>query len=772
MAAFVGETVLVTLRYPNDAQVKGRVTDIVNQELTLKDVVWVASGQQSDYLVVNGPENLIDIEIVEPAVEPQPAHISSGSHALDPAILSYGRPGRGPVLEASITETIAPKNQATVDSSRPLPTTTTHNIRSGPSQPLKTPFAALVIPDQSSQSSDKPTSSQNHASTSATLTGPFSELTLGGQAGAEDEELSNSKNGQGNEPAPKKSKRRRQRKGTLKEVTAEPALKQAVPARIEILQREPQIPAQPAVKENTKPTSSGWRETPFLEEAPQSKQQSLHPLEASRRSKRRRRPKKSNIQDQNGWATEEATDIQDMGDFDFSGNLSKFDKRGVFNHFKQEDTTADEERLVTHNRLPPKPGTAGGKNLHYTENVLDSPKSEGPVDLNSSDSEHGRQEAKAGSDKSSRRGMSRASRTSIHQPRSRKSSVITSEQYMTGSGSLPESKPTARWTPRGSMDDISAQRDISSSRELARRTALHNDSTKSRLTNSTHSKPRFRLLANDQICPSLTPLQMLELEQLAVSELGMTDDILTENASRAIAETAIQLTSSGDHTASAGKRNMSPTIVCLAGNTKSGARAVGGARHLLNHGAKVFVTVLGFERQDDLLDAVRRQISIFCNCGGQVTRPDRLMKALHNGRARADLIVDALLGMHMTFDDMRTDDQAMYFGLATWANKDAPVLAVDVPSGLDASSGVATVVDGTELVIHADSVLFLGAPKTGLLAALGNIETSEHSKLFVADIGISNTVWRKFGIRSRNGIDYEGEWVAGLRYQPSGEGFD
>lgn len=84
-------------------------------------------------------------------------------------------------------------------------------------------------------------------------------------------------------------------------------------------------------------------------------------------------PLKANSVNQNGWATEEATDIQDMGDFDFESNLSKFDKRGVFEQIRQEDTTADEERLHTFNRKS-RPGTAGGKNLHYTENVLSSPK--------------------------------------------------------------------------------------------------------------------------------------------------------------------------------------------------------------------------------------------------------------------------------------------------------------------------------------------------------------------------------------------------------------
>ena len=83
--------------------------------------------------------------------------------------------------------------------------------------------------------------------------------------------------------------------------------------------------------------------------------------------------------------------------------------------------------------------------------------------------------------------------------------------------------------------------------------------------------------------------------------------------------------------------------------------------------------------------------------------------------------------------------------------------------------GVAAVADGTSLVIDADTVLFLGAPKTGFLTAVGHIETLEHSKYYVADIGISNTVWRKSGIRSRQGIDYAGEWVAGLRYQRGSE---
>jgi len=37
MADFIGETVLVTLKQPENAKVRGLVTDIINQQLKLKD---------------------------------------------------------------------------------------------------------------------------------------------------------------------------------------------------------------------------------------------------------------------------------------------------------------------------------------------------------------------------------------------------------------------------------------------------------------------------------------------------------------------------------------------------------------------------------------------------------------------------------------------------------------------------------------------------------------------------------------------------------------
>lgn len=102
----------------------------------------------------------------------------------------------------------------------------------------------------------------------------------------------------------------------------------------------------------------GWRQTPMLQSTP-----SFQPFNSLKRI-----AKKGTME--NGWASEDVT--EEMGDFDFENNLAKFDKRTIFEEMRKEDQVDEDSRLVSHNRRV-KPGTAGGKNLAYDENVLDIP---------------------------------------------------------------------------------------------------------------------------------------------------------------------------------------------------------------------------------------------------------------------------------------------------------------------------------------------------------------------------------------------------------------
>ena len=66
----------------------------------------------------------------------------------------------------------------------------------------------------------------------------------------------------------------------------------------------------------------------------------------------------------------------------------------------------------------------------------------------------------------------------------------------------------------------------------------------------------------------------------------------------------------------------------------------------------------------------------------------------------------------------------------------------------------------------SDVVLSLGAPKTGLLAAVSKIDKFSELEVLVADIGIGNQVWKKFGARSKHGVAFGFEWITKLQYHP------
>lgn len=485
--------------------------------------------------MIDGPSNLLDLEILPLANQNTVPPAEKIQPHVDPAILSYAKP---PARKL--------EHKAIATSQPPTTPNVNVNVLKRTPQTIHTNLMAPTVTVIGNESAPQ----QQPGDTSATLTGPFEELTLNGPSKGVEKVV----NGDTGDPKPDetqgKGKQRRRGKGRAGKDRPPEDVGQLPPGV-----KPNHTPERMTNGRTRKSKGNGWRETPLLEEVQRPKPQLLHPQNGpGSLSRRQQKQLQRSKLEQSGWATEDATDIQEMGDFDFSGNLSKFDKRGVFDQLKQEDTTADEERLVSFNRLPPRPGTSGGKNLHYTENVLDSPKPESRA-WSSGDSEADGSQAKFSSGRSSRRNMSRAS---IRKPPSRKGSAITTDQHMTGSGSLPESKARARWASRHTSSNTKVQRDLSSSRDTAM-TAL---------PTSAPSKPSFRFAASDLSCPCLTPLQMLELEQLAISELGMTEDLLTENASRSIAQAVTILTSSTRNSNSNSGQGLN--IVVMAGNTKSG----------------------------------------------------------------------------------------------------------------------------------------------------------------------------------------------------------
>ncbi|KAI0435735.1 YjeF-related protein N-terminus-domain-containing protein [Xylaria telfairii] len=487
--------------------------------------------------------------------------------------------------------------------------------------------------------------------------------------------------------------------------------------------------------------SKGWRETPILQST-----KSFQPFTSLKKGRKRRAEPGAD----SGWASEDVTDVQEAGDFDFEGSLAKFDKRTIFDEMREQDRIDEADRLVSHNRLPrPKPGTAGGKNLHYTENVLD-PTSSAPKITKETPGDFWRSEAdddlvgrgaetpsgREGSGRNSRlRGESRMSTTRRSQSRKASAGAIAGSSRV-NSGPSP----------------------------------------------TTSALPGLYALTSNRRIDMVTHLQMLVVENVASNELGMTEDLIAENAGRGICEVAMRALE--DPAIKLRAAALSPpvtnTIVVVAGNNKSGARGIAAARHLRNRYINTLVCVVGIDRERELLDDIRRQIRLFRNFGGSVYTKSELFEHLAHStnslnaspQVSVSLIIDALLGLTISFEELRKSDQATTYELMEWANRnEAFVMAIDIPSGIEPSSGKVGMIDGAKLYIQPRYVVALGAPKSGLLKALesvdeaGDIITADEWKIYLADIGLGPLAWRK-AARIRRGIDFDDSWVLQLRYWP------
>ncbi|KAI9837298.1 MAG: hypothetical protein M1819_000372 [Sarea resinae] len=855
-AQFIGVTVSVTLKSPANIQLDGLVADVAGQQLILHDVYVRQTGHQLPEYRVDGlqiadlevlPERHVsplplDVPNIAPPhakasqfqqIYPQPAKVGalapeprkslSSAHFPDPAILSYGRKPSAPQPEAPLR-------------------TVTNQSRSSEPQELQSRNVSVSVPITSSETASQPQATEHVRTeftvpaiplrhepdpTSATLNAPFNDLSLNGHGeGFGTDPAVNDKDLTPHAPvyidafeAPPKNDEytgKRSRRGGRGKGHKD-AANEVRPAELDAPEgvTSPEVSLKQARAIRTKEARQASRV-----ETANGKNERIPGLitgaagrQAIKSSKRKNRSQRAMLGDDNdGWATEEATDIQGLGEFDFQGNLSKFDKHAVFDQIRTEDTTADEERLVSFNRLPrARPGTAGGKNLHPTENVLDMP--DGPNEWIASTEEDeeykenendGRVRSRGGSI----RGISRASAVSARRPSSRKESAVIASA---GQTLLTPSAHTLNSLNANNRSQYSSSHASTKLRKVS-------SSTTSQFldpSSSTSAKPSLRLVPGNRLCPTLSPVQMLELEHLAEYEFGLTEDMMIENAARGIAELALSALNPGGKRLShapatpntSRNNNPAPLVVLLTGNHKYGARAVAAARHLRSHGVRVLITILGLERGDsELCEPVRRQLSLFRKMtgGGGNGKVEPWETALTSLNSKDDsmtppeLIVDALLGWHVPYEELRVDDQEAVCEMARWANRaKAGVLAVDCPSGVDGSSGLAPSPSSHTPMINPTLIACLGAPKTGILAAMSNSGPSSsissssapmaksissssshhlhhaaaaaaeptHWRLYVLDIGLGPGAWRKYGSRRRQGVEFGGRWVVELRWQ-------
>jgi len=229
---------------------------------------------------------------------------------------------------------------------------------------------------------------------------------------------------------------------------------------------------------------------------------------------------------------------------------------------------------------------------------------------------------------------------------------------------------------------------------------------------SRSSEIRF-VTQNGIVVPAIDTEQMREVDRIAMEETGPNLYQMMENAGRNLALLAMELL---------GERWRQAAILVLAGSGGNGGGGICAARHLANRNATVAVCLADPASLRDV-PAFQRKI-----LESTSAREIPFTEVRH---LRPDLVLDTLIGYGLL-----SAPQGRVAELIEWTKSSSlPVLALDIPSGVEATSG-----QTPGVFLNAQWTLTLALPKTGLLP--------EHTgDLYLADIGIPEAVYRRIGVR-------------------------
>jgi NAD(P)H-hydrate epimerase len=235
--------------------------------------------------------------------------------------------------------------------------------------------------------------------------------------------------------------------------------------------------------------------------------------------------------------------------------------------------------------------------------------------------------------------------------------------------------------------------------------------------------------------PAITAEQMRDIDRIAMEGFGLGILQMMENAGRNLAQNVFDMLH-GDR----------GTVTVLAGSGGNGGGGLCCARHLHNRGWPV--SVILNKDAEALTGAARNQLDILQKAGLELIAAAAEPDAQEAIR-QAQVVVDALIGY-----SLRGAPRGRIAELIDLCNQHAVrVLSLDIPSGLDATTG-----EAPGLVVRPDRTLTLALPKTGLRDVQG--------KLYLADIGIPPEVYRRLGI-SLEHIFGDRYWIGLKRSIPS-----
>ncbi|MBL7081405.1 MAG: NAD(P)H-hydrate epimerase [Candidatus Omnitrophica bacterium] len=213
---------------------------------------------------------------------------------------------------------------------------------------------------------------------------------------------------------------------------------------------------------------------------------------------------------------------------------------------------------------------------------------------------------------------------------------------------------------------------------------------------------------------------MQRIDKSAQEKFGIPAIILMENAGRAAAGVVIDMLD----------KKKIKKVVCVCGKGNNGGDGFVCARHLLNNAVDVDIFLLADPAElkgeakinYEILERMRQAV--------KVLKGKRALPLFKDKLHKAGLLIDAIFGI-----GLRGEIKEPYKGIINLMNQSKkPIIALDVPSGLDATKGktLGACVKATKTVTFA-------LPKTGFIKDDG---PSYIGKLIVVDISIPKIILR------------------------------
>ena len=211
----------------------------------------------------------------------------------------------------------------------------------------------------------------------------------------------------------------------------------------------------------------------------------------------------------------------------------------------------------------------------------------------------------------------------------------------------------------------------------------------------------------------VTAEQMRQIDRDCI-KLGTPAGTLMENAGKAVAEETRAVLDATD------KQH----ILCLIGAGNNGGDGLVAARYLHEWGSKVNVYLCSQRPPDDSNLKLVQERGITCIEAAN----DKNLKKFDDLLASASCVIDALLGTGKMRPLEGVFRQVLEKASATRNKRKLTVIAVDLPSGMDADTGA---IDPA--CLHADTTVTMAFPKLGMFSFPG---AERVGKLKIADIGI------------------------------------